>query len=260
MTKESSVLGSARESNVSKPPGVYERERIQDLNNVPKVGFDMMHYRSKVTSPLKTSRSKIETNRMLRNNMEYSPIDLKFSTNKSREFELWREISENDPPYPDHYDPEYNSNVWRNFAAESGMRSLSCQGRVTESIAKLHPLPIPPYNRQGRYTFAKFLSEVDIIPNGRKNQGEIIRHLSDLKEYKRLKLRSEGRRPPTDLMGRILPPSTMQKYKKRLNDPPEPVGVDNDPPYYIVDIDDKMKPARSKNFPVRYIFKENPIP
>jgi len=240
--------------------GQNQNFHTTSLPHIPNIGFDRQHFRSKISAPIATSGSKIETNRWARNPMEYGHVELKLNRNRSREFELWKEASENDPPYPDHYDPEYNSNVWRNFARESGNISLSSRGRVSESIAKMHPLPIPPYNRLGRYTFAKFLSEVTVIPNKHKNQGQIIRHLSDLKEYKRLKLKSEGRRPPVDLMGRIIPPSTMKKYTKRINDSPEPVGLDNDPPYYIVDLQDSKKLERNKSFPVRYIFKENPIP
>ena len=231
----------------------------QNITRLPSVGFDRQTFRNKISAPILTTKNKIEANRLTRNSLEYDLVDLKLSKNRSREFELWKEASENDPPYPDHYDPEYNSNVWRNFVRDNGGISLTSRGRVTESIAKMHPLPIPTYNRLGRYTFAKFLSEVSVIPDGRKNQSQIIRHLSDLKEYKRLKLKSEGRRPPVDLMGRIVPPSTMKKYTKRINDSPEPVGPDNDPPYYIVDLQDTKKLEQNKSFPVRYIFKENAL-
>ncbi|XP_075264387.1 uncharacterized protein LOC142356343 [Convolutriloba macropyga] len=256
-----SLIVAQNDENGSNYGGQGKPQNLENvsLTQLPSIGFDRQPFRNRISAPILTSRSKIEANRWVRNPMEYDQVDLRLSRNKSREFELWKEASENDPPYPDHYDPEYNSNVWRNFARESGVISLSSRGRVSESIAKMHPLPIPPYNRLGRYTFAKFLSEVSVIPNNRKNQGQIIRHLSDLKEFKRLKLKSEGRRPPVDLMGRIVPPSTMKKYTKRINDSPEPVGPDNDPPYYIVDLQDSKKLERNKSFPVRYIFKENPL-
>ncbi len=260
---EIAVVGKDSESENSSRRNSFQGYRPNlstDVNlKSATIGFDRLPFRNQITSPLRMTNSKIEANRWARNPMEYDDTTMKLSTNKSKEFDLWKEASDNDPPYPDHYDAEYNSSVWRNFARDSGSISLSSRGRVTESIAKMHPLPIPPYNRQGRYTFAKFLSEVSVIPDNRKNQGQIYRHLSDLKEYRRLKLRSEGRRPPVDLMGRIVPPSTMKKYTKRLNDSPEPAGLDDDPPYYIVDLQDGKKLERNKSFPVRYIFKENPL-
>ncbi len=138
-------------------------------------------------------------------------------------FKLWVESGRRRPPFPPRWDPEYNSNVWKNFSSARGFKTSPRGQEVSELVADMYPVKIPPHSEMREYTFSKFLSEVPLIKDQKKRTLAIDRSKRELQDFKQLRLRSEMRVPPMSEEGDILPPAGHKKYHKprkiRFNSP-----------------------------------------
>ncbi|XP_022106409.1 uncharacterized protein ENSP00000372125 homolog [Acanthaster planci] len=136
-------------------------------------------------------------------------------------FRLWIESGRKGAPFPPRWDPEYNSNVWRNFSSRVGYR-VDSQGRnISELVADMYPIKIPPHSEMSDNTFVKFLSEVPMIKDQKRRDLAVCRSVRELKDFKELKLRSEMRVPPITERGDIVPPKGFKKYEHRRLTTPE---------------------------------------
>ncbi|KAK2153529.1 hypothetical protein LSH36_294g03060 [Paralvinella palmiformis] len=137
-------------------------------------------------------------------------------------YRMWLEASKYDPPIPEKPDPQYNSNVWRNFRKQFGFHVNSEGQKVSEMIAAMYPLNIPSPSRVGDYTYEKFLTEISLIKDEKLRRMAIRRTGKDVEEFKKLKLRAEVRNPPVDPEGSILPPANFKRYAPRFIPPDTP--------------------------------------
>ena len=156
------------------------------------------------------SLTDIEINHKLRT---FVPESIK--PKPSDPFKLWVESGRRRPPFPPKWDPEYNSNVWKNFSSVKGFQTSPRGHSVPELIADMYPVKIPGHSRMHEHTFSKFLSEVPIIKDQKRRTLAIARSQRELQDFKQLQLRSEMRVPPMSEEGDILPPSGFKKYKPR---------------------------------------------
>lgn len=140
----------------------------------------------------------------------------------SMEYRLWLEAGKHPPPYPTRPDPNYNSNVWSNFRQHFGFKTTNEGKKITEMIAAMYPLNIPPPSKVGQYSYGKFLQETPIIRNEKQRAVAIQRTNNEAFEFKRLKAKSEGRNPPIDMQGNILPPEHFKRYVRENQPPPLP--------------------------------------
>ncbi|XP_071809346.1 testis-expressed protein 52-like [Asterias amurensis] len=154
------------------------------------------------------SRTNIAINHKLRT---YVPESVK--PKPTDPFRLWIEGGRKYPPFPPRWDPQYNSNVWRNFSSRAGYRVDSQGSSVPELVADMYPVKIPPHSEMKDNTFVKFLSEVPMIKDQKRRDLAISRSVRELKDFKQLKLRSEMRVPPITDSGAIAPPRGFKKYE-----------------------------------------------
>ncbi|XP_021492735.1 testis-expressed protein 52 [Meriones unguiculatus] len=109
-------------------------------------------------------------------------------------FHTWLDVGRLPALFPSRPDKPYDSNVWRCLTHTNVQRLPPAQ------------TAIPPPSRLGRHSFLTFINATPIfVDENRKNQ-VIARTVKELKEVKKLKLRSELRAPPLDIYGNILPP------------------------------------------------------
>ena len=67
-----------------------------------------------------------------------------------------------EPLVPEVSDPNYNSNVWRNFSSKEGSQCAPAWRKVSSVVASMYPLSIPPPSRMGDFTYARFIRYGDI--------------------------------------------------------------------------------------------------
>ncbi|XP_053575648.1 testis-expressed protein 52 [Bombina bombina] len=124
--------------------------------------------------------AKLEMLRKLRN-----PPDIALDPHHNLNYLTWLEVSRLPPLLPLRPDRPYDSTVWRHLT-EAPQR-LSNQG------------PIPPPSQMAENTLGRY-----IMCSGRK---------LDKQETQKLHLLTQGRVPPKDLHGNILPPKGFKRYR-----------------------------------------------
>lgn len=196
------------------PMTIEERENLHHEKPVSITAFQSRNVQKLATKRRPKSLSSIEINHKLRT---YVPESIQ--TKPSDPFRLWVEAGRRAPPFPPRWEPDYNSNVWKNFSGVRGFTASRSAGttrshntQVPELIADMYPVKIPSHSVMGERTFSKFLSEVPLIKDSKKRQRAIDRSQRELEEFKQLKLRSEMRVPPMTSRGEILPPAGFKKY------------------------------------------------
>ena len=193
-----SIASSESYSDIGDSPTLVERETLINEPRIKRTGFTPRHVERYATKKLPRSTTNIECAHFLRSNTKDSTHG-----HKSMEYTLWREAGKHHPPFPSRPDKQYNSNVWRNFRKSYGFHMNSDGQKVSEIIASMYPLNIPPPSRVGDYTYAKFLRETPLIKTERRRQIAINRTAQDIEEFKRLRLRADMRNPPLDESGTI---------------------------------------------------------
>ncbi|KAK6184312.1 hypothetical protein SNE40_002020 [Patella caerulea] len=138
----------------------------------------------------------------------------------SVEQRLWMEAGKCGPPFPQKPDASYNSNVWRNFRKQFGFNTSADGRKISEVIAAMYPLNIPRPSKIGDHSFTKYISESNLFQDEKFKKIAIRRTRADHQELKRLKIKSDGRNPPIDQDGKILPPENFKKYVHRFIPPP----------------------------------------
>ncbi|XP_036153226.1 testis-expressed protein 52 [Myotis myotis] len=116
-------------------------------------------------------------------------------------FHTWLDVGRLPATFPSRPDRPYDSNVWR---------------WLTDSRAHRYPPAepaIPPPSWMGQNSYLTFISCTPIFLNEDLKKQVIFRTVKELKEVEKLKLRSEGRAPPLDTNGNILPPKNFRKYQ-----------------------------------------------
>ncbi|ELU08169.1 hypothetical protein CAPTEDRAFT_208890 [Capitella teleta] len=144
-------------------------------------------------------------------------------------YRLWIEAGKHEAPIPDKPDPNYNSNVWRNFQRQYGFYPNTKGQNIDQMIASMYPLNVPAPSRVGQYNYAKFLTETPTIRNEKLRKLAIDRTTKDIVEFKRLRLKTESRNPPIDQTGNIKPPLNFRKYAHRFI-PPDAEPVESSTP------------------------------
>ncbi|KAI0235513.1 hypothetical protein LSAT2_013955 [Lamellibrachia satsuma] len=86
----------------------------------------------------------------------------------------------------------------------------------------MYPLNIPAPSRQGKYTYANFLRETNLVRDHALKRRILETTRNDVSEFKWLRLKSDLRHPPMDTKGNIQPPRNFKKYKTRFVPPPTP--------------------------------------
>ncbi|XP_038064767.1 testis-expressed protein 52-like [Patiria miniata] len=198
------------------PLTVRERDRLYDDRPQSMTAFHSRPVQKLTDKRPPRSRSKIEISHRMRT---FVPDCVTPKPNDP--FRLWIESGRKCAPFPPRWDPDYNSNVWRNFSSRVGYRVDSHDRSISELVADMYPMKIPPHSEMNDNTFVKFLSEVPMIKDRKRRDLAISRSVRELKDFKELKLRSEMRVPPITERGDIAPPKGFKKYEHRRLASPE---------------------------------------
>ena len=189
-------------------PTIQERENLMKDRNPSYSGFTPRPVQKLVKKKPARSMVNIECNHLLRSSAERTAHG-----NHALEYRLWLEAGKHTPPFPERPDPNYNSNVWRNFRQQFGFQKNTDGQKVSEIIASMYPLNIPRPSRIGQYTFAKFLKDNPSMIENDKLRYQAIRQSSkEIEEFRSLRLKSETRNPPIDKGGKCL---DMRNYREQ---------------------------------------------
>ncbi|XP_077994810.1 testis-expressed protein 52-like [Glandiceps talaboti] len=143
------------------------------------------------------------------------------SVQTSEPYKLWLHAGQRDAPFPPRWDPQYDSNVWRNFGMSRGVKFDTSGKDITELIASMYPIQVPAHSEVGDNNYAKYLAEVPLIHDGKRRNIAISKSELNLQEFQKLKVRSEVRVPPVTEQGEIRPPSKFKRYEHRFVPTPE---------------------------------------
>jgi len=135
---------------------------------------------------------------------------------------LWVEAGKYDAPFPARPDTNYNSNIWRNFRKQFGLNFSADGKNITDVIAAMYPLNIPAPSNVGHNSFEKYIRETNLFQNEKAKNLAIRRTKTEVGEFKQLKYKSDGRHPPINEKGNILPPENYKKYVNRFVPVPSP--------------------------------------
>ena len=154
----------------------------------------------------------IETNRLKRDMRR----DIKQIT-PLLEYQLWLEAGKLDKLNlkADQADPNvsFNSNMWRNFRASSGLAEEK-RNNVSDAISTLYPINIPMPSQIGNHTLSSFYGQnrYNLFSNDKAFNLAVARVENEATFMKFLRLKSELRNPPLDYDGSILPPKNFKTY------------------------------------------------
>ncbi|XP_072172188.1 testis-expressed protein 52-like [Diadema setosum] len=201
----------------SSPPSrtLEEREFLFPIRSAHQTAFKPRQIQTKSFRLPPRSWTNIEINNKLRNSVPDS-----CRLEPSDAFRLWVEGGRREPPFPPRWDPDYNSNIWRNFSHGEGYKVDTPGRRVKETVAAMYPIKIPSHSEMKEHTFTKFLSEVPIIRDPKRRHLAISHSMKELQDFQRLKLRSEMRVPPMDAEGNLLPPQGFKRHPKLFQGQP----------------------------------------
>ncbi|CAG5123261.1 unnamed protein product [Candidula unifasciata] len=152
----------------------------------------------------------------------------------SLEHRLWLQAGTCTVTIPTHQDKNYDSNMWRNFRRSFQINYSAEAGRVTDAVAALYPVNIPPPSHVKDDTFDKFLGQTKLFDNDKFKSLAIQRAATEIYEFQKLRCRSQARNPPLNEKGDILPPENYKKYAQRCvaltspAPPADPLGQKTD--------------------------------
>ncbi len=177
---------------------ITDREDLILQNDPKKTGFTPRPIEKYTRKRRPRNLLDVECNHLLRSTTE------EFATGyPSLTYRMWLEAGKHQPPIPDKPDPNYNSNVWRNFRENYGFYTTTEGQKISEMIATMYPLNIPAPSKVGDYNYKKFLTETPLIQNPKAKRLAIERVTKDLEDFRKMRLRSEMKNPPLDQYGKI---------------------------------------------------------
>lgn len=179
-------------------PTLEERENLMKPMEVSHLGFHPRPVQNlAVRKPPKTMLN-IECNHFLRTNTEEFTHG-----HPTVEYKLWLEAGKHDPPFPQKPDENFNSNVWRNFRRQYGFNTTADGRKISDVIASMYPLNIPAPSKVGEQTFEKYIRESKLFKSEKYKSMAMSKTKTDVDEFKRLRIKSQGRNPPIDEMGKL---------------------------------------------------------
>ena len=176
---------------------LHERERLFEARVPRRTGFTSRPIERLATRKPRATSLHAECQRIQR-------CDSATSQRQPLSYRMWLEAGKHDPPFPDPTDAQYNSNVWRNFRKEYGFRSAAHAPRITETIAIMYPMSLPPPSHVGPYTYPQFLRDTSAIKDSKIHKLVLEKSVKELEQFKRLRLLSDMRNPPLDKDGELL--------------------------------------------------------
>ncbi|XP_039267548.2 testis-expressed protein 52-like isoform X2 [Styela clava] len=205
------MLAAFSSPEFSRPVSLKERERLFDD---PRVHFTAFSPRPEsslaVQKPPPMTDSKIQLRHKVRTPVEDTTIIYPLPT-----YQTWVDASDLEPIPVTKPDPEYNSNIWRNFSKDHGF-SCNANGRATSAlVASMYPVPIPPPSRMGNFSYGRFIQYGDIMKSKEAKAKKIETTERELNEMKRLKVMTTARVPPIDNRGRIIAPMTLRRLQSQ---------------------------------------------
>lgn len=192
---------------------VYEREFLLKESRTEPTAFKYRPIERLATSRAPATILTIETNHIKRTPLEKHASGIV----PMLEYQLWLEAGKlrkaNYKSEKNNPDTKHNSNIWRNFRTSCGF-TTSPRGNVSESVAALFPINIPPPSKVGSNTLSKFYDEhkKHLFRSHKAYELAVEKTERDDALMKYLKLKSEARNPPLDSKGNILPPANFKKY------------------------------------------------
>lgn len=192
---------------------VYEREFILKPVNTSLTGFSSRSINKLVTTKQPQTILNIEVNHLKR--------DFKKNTHEIMpllEYQLWLEAGKLDKANfkSPTGDPNviFTSNMFRNFRGSTGLQ-MNRKGTVSEAVASLYPVFIPPPSQVGSNTLARYYEQnkKNIFRSDKNYSLALAKVEKEAALMKFLRLKSEMRNPPIDMeSGNILPPKNFKKY------------------------------------------------
>jgi hypothetical protein len=179
-------------------PTLEERENLMNGTFPKYTGFTPRPNEKLAVKRKPKSMLDIECNHFLRTSNEHF-----VHGHPNLGYKLWLEAGKHDSPYPPHPDPNFNSNIWRNFRKEYGFQTTAEGRRIGDIIATMYPLNIPAPSKVGSHTFDKYLRETKIFRNEKFQALAINRTKADVQDFKRLRIKSDARNPPLDEIGNL---------------------------------------------------------
>ncbi|RNA00078.1 hypothetical protein BpHYR1_014864 [Brachionus plicatilis] len=190
---------------------VNNKEFIGPSPRIPLTGFTEKPINRLASTRLQPNILTIETNHVKRdikkNVREINPL---------LEYQLWLEAGKMDKSLIKSINSNeslsFNSNIWRNYRSSAGLYEEKKSG-VSESIASLYPVNIPPPSQIGSNSLKRYYEQNKSIFKSEeafKQAMDKVDKEATLMKY--LRLKSEMRNPPLDYDGNILPPKNFRKY------------------------------------------------
>lgn len=190
---------------------VNEKEFLGPIHRVPLTGFTEKPINRLASTKFQPSILTIETNHVKRG-IKKNIKDI----NPLLEYQLWLEAGKMDKSIIKSENSNetlsFNSNIWRNYRSSAGLYEEKKSG-VSESIASLYPINIPPPSRVGSNSLKRYYEQNKNIFKSEEafeHAMEKVDKEASLMKY--LRLKSEMRNPPLDYDGNILPPKNFRKY------------------------------------------------
>ena len=184
-------------ASVAKMPTIEEREKLIGDASPHMSGFTPRPVQQLASRRRPHSMLDIECHHFLRSSPEGFTHQ-----HPTVQYQLWLEAGKHKPPFPDRPDPSYNSNVWRNFRRHYGFKTSAEGRKMTDVIAAMYPLNIPPASKVGAQTFEKYIQETSLFKDEKNKALAIKQTRSDMEEFRRLKYKTEARNPPLDQSGK----------------------------------------------------------
>lgn len=182
--------------SVGKMPTLEEREKLMSDASPHMSGFTPRPVEQLAKQRRPHEMIDIECRHFLRSSPETTAHQ-----HPTVQYQLWLEAGKHKPPFPARPDPNYNSNVWRNFRRQYGFQTTADGRKMTDVIAAMYPLNIPPASKVGVQTFEKYIQETSLFKDQKNKAMAIKQTRADMEEFRRLKYKTEARNPPLDQSG-----------------------------------------------------------
>lgn len=131
---------------------------------------------------------------------------------------MWLLASQQPFQKPERPDPQFNTSVWRNLAQHYGVTDDASPRRrsgvkdLDRSVAAVYPLNVASPSRLGAHSFSRFVEDTKVFRERSRKLVALERARTEEKTMTELRIKSESRVPPVDLLGNILPPESFEKH------------------------------------------------
>ena len=183
---------------VTTMPTLEERENLMTPVEAKQTGFQPRPVQNLAVRKVPRTMLNIECNHFLRTKTKEFTHG-----HPTIEYKLWLEAGKHDAPFPQRPDESFNSNVWRNFRRQYGFSTTADGRKISDVIAAMYPLNIPAPSKVGEQTFEKYIREAKLFKSEKFKSMAMSRTRADVDEFKRLRVKSQGRNPPIDEDGKV---------------------------------------------------------